>query len=195
MSFTPKETIIYGGAFNPPTLAHQAILQACAQYAEPRGADVWLLPSGNRADKTIATEYGRRYELCEALIQDVQSRGVMVEVNCFELDNSELTQTYETVMALQAAYPDRHFTWVFGSDSVASMPEWSHGGWLKENLSMLVADRPGVPEITLGANARWLGVSSPISSTEVRRRMAAGEAYDELVGKHVGALLKRAVVF
>ena len=34
-----KETIIYGGAFNPPTLAHKAILDASADYAQTRQAD------------------------------------------------------------------------------------------------------------------------------------------------------------
>jgi|GEM_PF-3241881 len=40
-----KNTIIYGGAFNPPTRAHQAILQACIDYAEQLSVDaeVWLM--------------------------------------------------------------------------------------------------------------------------------------------------------
>lgn len=184
-----KETIVYGGAFNPPTLAHQAILQACIHYAEPRKADVWLLPSASRLDKTIETSNDRRLRLCEALICDVVQRSVKLKINSSELDRNEPTQTYETVKEFQVTYPDRTFRWVFGADSVAHMPTWRGGEWMRENLPMLVVGRPGSPHIKGGANIIRLAVESPISSTEVRRRMASNESYEELVGPHVGAIL------
>lgn len=195
MEHIPTETIIYGGAFNPPTLAHQAILQACIDYAEPRAADVWLLPSASRKDKVIDVLPERRLELCDALLEDVMSRTVAVTVNTAELDREMPTETYETVRTLSAAYPERSFVWVFGSDSVASMPSWGHGECLKDSLAMLVVDRPGSPQIQLGVNAAWLTANTPIiSSTEVRRRMGAGESYRELVGARVGVVLARTVV-
>ena len=180
------ETIVYGGAFNPPTLAHQAIVQACIEYAEPRNAEVWLLPSGNRADKTIDTSYERRLRLLDALVKDVVSRGVQLKINSTELDREEPTQTYETIEEFEDAYPDRAFRWVFGTDSVASMPLWEKGEWMKENVLMLVVDRPGAPLVEIGKNAEWLPAETPtISSTEVRRRMQNGENYRELVGENV----------
>ena len=195
MEKTAKETIVYGGAFNPPTRAHQAILQACVDYAEPRLADVWLLPSANRHDKTIDTSYERRLELCHALVHDVMGRTVRLAVNTMELNRLTMTETYDTVQELDARYPDRRFTWVFGADSVASMPSWDYGEWLQRNLSMLVIERPGAPQVKLGTNAVRLAVQTgEVSSTEVRRRMRIGEAYDELVGANVSALLARTVV-
>ena len=185
-----KETIIYGGAFCPPTRAHEAILQACIDYAEPREADVWLLPSANREDKTIDATRERRLELCEALCQDVVRRTVNLRVDTMELDRDRPTETYDTVRELMAVNQDRTFTWVFGSDSVATMRSWGHGEWLQDNLSMLVIDRPGVPQIALGANAVRLQVATgDMSSTELRRRIRTGEDYAPLVGRHVGALL------
>lgn len=185
-----KETIIYGGAFNPPTRAHEAILQACVDYAEPRDADVWLLPSANRQDKTIDTTRERRLELCEALCRDVVRRTVDLGVNTMELDRGRQTETYDTVRELADTHTDRQFTWVFGSDSVATMRSWDNGDWLADNLSMLVVERPGVPRVELGARAVRLQVAtSEMSSTELRRRIAAGENYTPLVGTHVAALL------
>lgn len=185
-----KETIIYGGAFYPPTRAHQAILQACIDYAEPRGADVWLLPSASREDKTIDAQRERRLQLCEALCQDVVRRTVTVAVNTLELDRDKPTETYDTVCELAATNMDREFTWVFGSDSVATMQTWGHGDELYNDLSMLVVRRPGAASAQLGARAVWLPVETDeMSSTELRRRMAAGEDYSPLVGAHVEALL------
>jgi nicotinate-nucleotide adenylyltransferase len=186
-----KETIIYGGAFNPPTRAHQAIVQGCIDYAEPRGADVWLLPSANRRDKIIETSRERRVALLEALLQDVMKRTVRVEINTAELDRDATTETYETLQILSEAYPDRMFRWVFGSDSLATMPSWRGGEWLLRNLPMLIAEREGFPCTLTGENAQYLGVKTDgVSSTEVRRRLGSGETYDDLVSPHVRTLLQ-----
>lgn len=185
-----KETIIYGGAFYPPTRAHQAILQACIDYAEPRRADVWLLPSANREDKSIAASRERRLHLCDALCQDVVRRTVNLAVSTLELDRNKPTETYDTVCELATGNPDREFTWVFGSDSVETMKTWGHGEELYNDLSMLVVRRPGVSPVRLGARAVWLPVETDeMSSTELRRRIAAGEDYAPLVGAHVEAVL------
>lgn len=190
-----KETLIYGGAFYPPTRAHQAILQGCIDYAEPRSADVWLLPSASRIDKRIPETVENRIALCEALRRDVIQRTVTVEICRIELQRDIPTETYDTVQEFIARYPDRSFTWVFGADAVANMRLWGHGDWLYENLSMLVVSRPDTPPLSLGLRAMWLQVETgDVSSTEVRRRIAAGEDYSPLVGRHVGALLQAAMV-
>lgn len=190
-----KETIIYGGAFCPPTKAHQAILQACIDYAEPRNADVWLLPSANREDKMMSMDSERRIELCEALCRDVMKRTVSLSISTMELDRQQLTETYDTVRELDATHPDRRFIWVFGADSVATMPTWDHGDELFDNLSMLVVGRPGTQLKKIGNKAIWLPVETgDESSTEVRRRMQAGEDYDDMVSEQVRTLLATPMV-
>lgn len=184
-----RETIIYGGAFNPPTIAHQEILQACVEYA--RGGEVWLLPSASRADKEIDVSVTRRIALCEALARDVVRGTVDVKVETSEIVRGVLTETYDTVQEFTARYPDRHFRWVFGSDSVATMPTWHGGEWLQEHLPLLVVERPGYPAVQLGRNAIKLDVTPPdTSSTELRRRIADREYYEELVGSEVAQILR-----
>lgn len=188
--FEQRETVIYGGAFNPPTRAHQAIVQACVEYAEPKNADVWLLPSASRTDKQIEVAFERRIELCEALLADVMTRTVEVHVEPMELNRGVQTETYDTVRELEQLYPDRHFTWVFGADSVATMHTWDHGKWLQEELSMLVINRPGVVMQQLGNHATHLAVDAgPFSSTALRQRIHDGDPFDDLVGESVYRLL------
>lgn len=187
---TAQETIIYGGAFNRPTLAHQAILQACVDYAAPRGADVWLLPSASRADKVIEVERDERIAFCQALIRDVMARTVRLEVETTELDRPQLTETYDTVVELGRRCPDRSFTWVFGADSAATMERWDHGQWMKRSLSMLLVNRPGTPLPEFGPNATELPVDAgDYSSTELRRRLAEGAPYEDMVGPEVARLI------
>jgi len=186
-----RNTIIYGGAFNPPTRAHQAILQACVDHAEAIGADVWIMPSGSRTDKMIEKTRADRLRMVEALCRDVVTRTVELHIETCELDRDKPVETYDTVIELGKMYDDKRFLWVFGSDSVATMPEWHGGDWLQHNLSMLVIERPGSPLQDLDGDITELCVApTDVSSTEVRARLAANEPVDDLVGPEVLACLK-----
>ncbi|HBO64877.1 TPA: hypothetical protein DD425_02865 [Candidatus Saccharibacteria bacterium] len=184
------ETILYGGAFNPPTLAHTQILQACVEYARPRGADVWVMPSGNRLDKVIPVTRERRLAYVAAMLEDVYSEGVRTDIITTELDRPVAVETYDTAIELEAAFPDRQMTWVFGADSTETMASWKQGDWLLENLNKLVIEREGSRINPLAKRAITLSVTTPrISSTEVRRRLTVGESVKELVSEGVGELL------
>jgi nicotinate-nucleotide adenylyltransferase len=187
-----KNTIIYGGAFNPPTVAHQAILQACVNHAETISADVWVMPSGNRSDKTIEVSRAKRLQMIQALAQDVVAGSVEIKIETSELDRIEQTETFDTVVDMDKAHPDRHFIWVFGSDSVVTMQDWQNGQWMFDNLSMLVIERPGTLIQKLGRYAMILPVNTTeISSTIVRDRMAAHESIKDLVTPSVLEVLAK----
>ena len=184
------ETVIYGGAFNPPTLAHIQILQACIDYAEPRGAEVWVMPSGDRFDKVIPVPRERRMAYIAAMLADVDSRGVKTDLITTELDREVEVETYDTVIELDEAFPDRQMTWVFGADSTETMGQWKNGDWLLENLQKLVIEREGSRINPLAKRATAMTIATPnVSSTEVRRRLECHEPIDELVSPMVAAIL------
>lgn len=186
-----KKTIIYGGAFNPPTIAHEIILSACADYARKINADLWVMPSGNRFDKEIFSDRSTRIKYVKAMISDVKVNDVKIKTITNELDRSKVTETYDTVQELSKKYPTRSFVWVFGADSVNTMPTWDNGEWLLDNLDMLIIERSGCSMKTLAKKASILNVITPdVSSTEVRRRLSAGETVGDLVGKSVKRLLE-----
>ena len=186
-----KETIVYGGAFNPPTLAHLAILNACIEYAQTAKADVWLMPSGDRTDKTIPTPRETRMAYVEAMIEDANESDFNTEVVSTELDREIMVETYDTVMELQQTHPDRNFTFVFGADSTETMASWKGGDELLETLSMLVVARPGSRMNPMAKRAVSLTAQTPnTSSTEVRTLLAQGESVDHLVGRSVALLLQ-----
>lgn len=192
MERAPKtETIIYGGAFNPPTLAHVAILRACFEYAEPHHADVWVMPSGNRLDKTIGIEREQRLAYVDALIGDA-ARGVndQAAVETMELDRTVAVETIDTVNELKQTYPDRSFTFVFGADSTETMAEWKGGDELLETLPMLVIEREGSRINPLARHAVRLSVTTPaVSSTQVRYCIENHLPVSALVSPRVAELI------
>jgi len=184
------ETVIYGGAFNPPTLAHVAILRACFEYAQKHGAQVWIMPSGNRLDKIIPVSRERRLEYIEALVRDATrgSRDV-VKVITAELDRTVSVETIDTVRELEQTYPGRAFTFVFGADSTETMGEWKGGDELLATLRMLVIERDGSHVNPKARHARPLQVKAPnVSSTQVRALLEVGGPIETLVSPSVAQL-------
>jgi nicotinate-nucleotide adenylyltransferase len=186
----PTETIIYGGAFNPPTLAHVAILKACFEYADDHQAEVWVMPSGDRHDKTIPTPRQRRLDYIDAMIADAKRGTDSYEVVTTELDRTIAVETIDTVRELHMANPERTFTFVFGADSTETMAEWKGGVELLETLPMLVVEREGCTINPLARHAVRLQVQAPVvSSTKVREQMAHGGPVDGLVSPSVALLI------
>jgi len=182
-----RETIIYGGAFHPPTIAHERILQATVDYAVNNDADVWILPSGNRVDKAISATRERRLALVAAMILDIDARNVQIDIPTLELDREISVETYDTVQELKALHPNRMFRFVFGADSTQTMASWSNGEVLLRELPMLVVERANYAVNPFAELAVSLSVEIPpnISSTLVRERMENGQSFDDLVGPRV----------
>lgn len=181
-----KKIIIYGGAFNPPTKAHQAILQSTISYAEQVQAEIWLMPSGERPDKTIAIDIDTRIAMCRALIQSVSSPSVNIHLYTSELVAKVQTNTYETVSQLQKKHPLHEFIWLFGADSIMTMPRWPKGRQLIKSLDMLIVPRPGVPLATLPPRAKLININTDdMSSTMVRQAIANNKPYKHLLPKEV----------
>jgi len=177
-----KQAIIYGGAFNPPTIAHQAILQACVTYAAENDAEIWILPSGERTDKIIGLPLDKRLKLLEAFIASVDPGKVKIRVEDHELHQPDPIQTVQTYQNLKQKYPECTQIWVFGSDSVLTMRDWEGGQKLYQNLAKLVVDRPGSELVTIPPNAQQLICEPPsVSSTLVRSSIAKGLPYKQLI--------------
>jgi nicotinate-nucleotide adenylyltransferase len=184
------KTIVYGGAFNPPTIAHQAILIACAKIAKQKNADLWLLPSGDRDDKQIHTDRPTRIEYLRAMIADSELSLNEVYINLLELYRDKATRTIDTVNELQNKYPNRLFIWVFGEDSVNTMPNWRGGKWMLDNLEMIIIKRRGYGGGGLAKNAIWLDVKTPVvCSTDVRTAIKKGETIASMVGAGVKSVI------
>jgi len=181
------KVIIYGGAFNPPTVAHEAIARVAAGYAYDNDADFWVLLSGERTDKSICAPIEKRVQYGAALLASINTT-VDTRVCTYELERP-LTQTAHTVEHLVKEHPETEFTWLFGSDSIQTMPKWSGGEWLIKNLQMLVVQRVGY-EVELAENMTELEAETPIvSSTQVRQRLQRGESVTGLVPEKVISLL------
>ncbi len=187
-----KRTVVYGGAFNPPTIAHQIIFQSVLDFAHANEHDLFLLPSGDRTDKTILTPRPKRFDYINAMLTDANTYDLYIDILSLELDRKIPVETFDSVAELEVLFPEREFLWVFGADSTQTMGEWKNGSWLLDNLQTLLIRRTGSELNPLLKNSVVLDVITPeVSSTELRRRISAGEDFSDIVSNSVHQLLAR----
>jgi nicotinate-nucleotide adenylyltransferase len=105
--------------------------------------------------------------------------------------------TIDTVRTLQAAWPQARLCWLLGADQFAQLDRWREPQELARRVEFAVLDRPGqppaIPPPALASILRWrllAGATHPASSSEIRRRLRAGEAVDEWLPRAVAAAIE-----
>jgi nicotinic acid mononucleotide adenylyltransferase len=102
---------------------------------------------------------------------------------------------------LRAAHPGASFEFLCGRDAAERVLNWNYGPGhsldaMLQNFGLLVAARQGhfVPPPHLSSRVRTLRMNSGYddhSSTEVRRRIAAGEPWEHLVPESIVEMVAR----
>jgi len=190
---------LLGGTFNPPHIGHLV----CAQEAHAQlGLDrVLLVPVHTPPHKETDGDPGVevRVALCEAAVAGDERLGV----SRAEADVPGRSYTVDTLNRLHDARPDDQLTFIVGGDMAASLPQWREPQAILELCTIGAAARDGVGRDAVlerlerelpGASSRIEFFDMPridISSTLIRRRVAAGEPVRYLVPDAVAASIER----
>lgn len=172
---SPARVGLFGGSFNPIHSGHLGIaLRALADWRLDR---LYLVPAHVSPFKTDAPP-----DRVAAGFTDAERRQ-MVEAVCaadprlvpwtIELDRGGVSYAIDTVRAARARHPGAEIFFVVGEDSVAGLPRWRD--WTTLRTLCRFVSYPRTRE----------------SSTEIRRRLAAGESVADLVPPAVAALIAR----
>mgnify|MGYP003403196702 CR=1 FL=1 len=138
-----NKILVFGGSFNPITVGHNSIVSTL-QKAYP-GLPIWIMPSGDRRDKSIEADFVHRSNMVKLFLKEF---GLENNVSVNEIENTygPPTSTIETLELLFASgLPIKtEFLWVCGSDSFNSLTNWYQYERLKEMVTWVVLDRPGI---------------------------------------------------
>ena len=186
---------VFGGSFDPVHNAHVALASLAL---EQLGLDeVRWIPTGQPSQKTR--------ELADAADREAMVRLAIAGEPRFVLDRAELRRrgvsyTLDTMRELKAAEPDTEWFLILGQDQYTTLHTWRDWRELLGMVTLAVANRPGAdlsanPQI---ARSDAQVVSLPmmdVSSTEVRRRVAAGESISDLVPEAVARYIERRGIY
>lgn len=178
---------LLGGSFNPPHFGHQML----ALWALGGGwvDAVWLLPCGEHAFGKKLAPFADRVRMCELALEIFAADRISVCTIEGGLEGPSRTQI--TISALQQRHPEHEFSLLMGADLLEELPRWYRVEQLLEQVSLLVAGRPGAAETTddLLADERHLLFPQvqllAVTSTEIRRRIAHGEEIAAVVPRAV----------
>lgn len=136
-----KRVVLFGGTFDPPHVGH--LLMAQLALEQSAASAVWFLPSPTPPHKNqeAVAEYLLRKEMVAALIYGFDG----LVLTPLEEQLSPPYYTIDTVRACQDRYPDDHFVFLVGSDSLAQLPTWQDAEALTRSIEFLVAVRSGYP--------------------------------------------------
>lgn len=105
-----------------------------------------------------------------------------------ELERGEVSYTVDTLEELHAEHPGASLDWIIGDDNLADLQQWRNLDRIFELAAFVVLTRRhvDVPDDLKNRPIRFaFNPTVPISSTEIRRRVGAGEPIDELVDPRV----------
>jgi nicotinate-nucleotide adenylyltransferase len=174
--------LCFGGSFNP---IHHGHLLCARAVAEVAGFDqVVLLPSASPPHKPDARNLApphHRLEMCRLAAAE---HAELFTVDDLELQLPPPSYTIQTVREMKRRNPEDQVFWLIGGDMLRYLPQWHEPLALMQEVTFVLMARPGwsFDWHTMPAEYRHLEkqvVAAPliqISSTEIRLRVAAGQA-------------------
>jgi nicotinate-nucleotide adenylyltransferase len=176
---------IYGGAFDPPHLAHEALAKAAIeQYALD---ELRILPTGQAwhksrsltpAEHRIAMAKIAFANLPQACVDDRETRRIGA------------TYTIDTLHELKAEYPQAQLFLLMGQDQLQFFPRWHRYEEILQIATLLVAKRAdstgasGSEDQKNQAKIAHQTIrmpASPISATQIRHLSQQQQSIDHLV--------------
>jgi nicotinate-nucleotide adenylyltransferase len=186
---------MFGGAFDPPHLAHAALARAAV---EQLGLDeLRVLPTGQAWHKARAlSDASHRLEMARLAFADVP-RAV---VDARELQRTGPTYTIDTLREMKEQWPGAVLLLVIGADQAEALHGWRQSACIPHLATIAIAERArpaqsGVPfDASHVPGGQWLPVelpAMPVSATEIRERVAAGQGIAHLVPEPVASYIAR----
>jgi nicotinate-nucleotide adenylyltransferase len=152
-----------------------------------------------------------RLQMCELAVQGVAG----VSVSAVEIERGGLSYTVDTLRSLHASHPHAELTFIVGADTASTLGSWREPQQLLALARLAVAARAPIGEQAGAARERVLDALAAlqvadgagerrtaadgvrflampaieVSSSLVRRRVADGQAVEELVGPTVAGYI------
>ena len=163
---------VYGGAFNPPTVAHQHIISHIKNMY-PQDT-VIIVPVGNDYQKSTLIDFSHRYHMCQLAFKEV-------EISTYEQDHP-FKGTYTLLQQLQQEKHER-VGFIIGADQLDQFHTWIEYQKLMQEHHCLIISRQGVIEtqqqelLDQFKHYTWIQLDIPISSTYIRNNVESSKPH------------------
>lgn len=185
---------LFGGSFNPPHLGHQIVLTQAFELI-PNLDHIWLLPEYQHSftkNKDLAPVKHRL-----AMTKYLLNQKIQLQTCC--LDQKMSGNTIEHITYLQTKFPQHQFSFLMGSDNLASFHLWPQYKTLLKLMPFYIYPRAGYPFKPLYPRMHPLKhplqIISNLSSLIIRQRLKKKMSINHLVPLSIAAYLKQNSLF
>jgi len=183
-----KKAAIFGGTFNPPHIGHFLLAKdVMKKYLLDKIIFVpsFLPPHKNGSEVVDAFH---REEMVKRLISGEPS----FLISDYEIKRKTLSYTIDTVKFFMSEFPGTEFYFLTGSDAFYDINSWKDSEQLLKLLKFIIYPRRDFPKekvlkaVNGAEKMLWTGNSLiNISSSDIRKRIRAGENMREETGQSV----------
>jgi len=182
---------ILGGTFDP---IHNGHLEAAGAARRELTLDrIMLLPARTPPHRSSEPRASAFHRFAMAALAATTKPGM--EVSDLELHRDGPSYTSITLQQLLAeGYQPSQLFFILGADAYAEIATWHDYPRLLDFSNFVIVSRPGIPtsHVTSGPRLFFVAADTPdVSSTEIRRRVGAGESIDGLVPSIVADHIRR----
>ncbi len=156
-----KIIALFGGSFDPPHIAHEAIVKALLNFKDVD--KVVVMPTFLNPFKTLSHASA---ELRLKWLNEIFSKYENVEVSSYEVDKNQKISTINTVTHFLKIYKKIYL--VIGADNLSSFHKWDSYKQLKELVTVVVVSRDN---IKIDKEFLKIDLDINISSTSLRSKI------------------------
>lgn len=183
--------LLFGGAFNPPHIGHEALLRAAMDEIQP---DLTvIMPSATSPHKKSGdTKFAHR----AAMARSFKKLGNLKVSEIENAGRKKRNFTIQTIKRLKKIYPDYRIYLLIGSDMLESFSLWSRFRRILSMATLVVASREedeeemlrkSVAQVEKDGGSVILLKTSPVvvSSSELRGKLKRKEDVFDLLDENV----------
>ena len=172
--------IIFGGAFNPPTLAHYEIAEKLINEFNPDS--FYFLPVGNRYNNKKMLDFNYRFDMTKLMADKLNAKVSTME------NEENYRGTYYALLDFKKIDSDVYF--VMGADNLDYLDKWINAEELIKTNKFIVLSREGFDVYNL-VNEKYAmykenffivdidnHLSSTLFRTELDKTILLDEVYD-----------------
>lgn len=184
-STDPKRVGIFGGAFDPPHVAHAALVQAALDVFNLD--QLRLVPTGQAWHKVRPLSLAsHRLEMCQLAFGKIPK----LVIDPREINRSGPSYTVDTLRELSSEFPGAELFLIMGGDQARALASWHNWQEILRLAIICVAEReavtgPNLPfSAPIGLESRFRQLhlpAMPVSATDIRSRIAGQHSVATLV--------------
>jgi len=116
-----NSVLIFGGAFDPPHLGHEEVLNDLVTRLRPK--KIWVTPSFQPNLKVTQTLFEHRLDMATFLVNRIKTKNPNLDISVQPIER-ELRISYTFDLLLHLQKNNISPTFVMGSDQFAQWPRW-----------------------------------------------------------------------